>query len=76
MGRQPNPFARPYKLSDEAKAQRKQAALDRWNGLEDEARSLMGRPRKKIPRRHAVRDAVTGKFSKSKVEIVSLLGYH
>lgn len=66
MPRQKNPHARPYRLSDEAKAQRKQAAIDRWNARQGEARSLPGRPRKKLPRRHAVRDAATGKFVRSK----------
>ena len=69
MGRKPNPHARPYQLTPEARAQRKQAAIDRWNALADAdkaARSLPGRPRKKLPRRHAVRDEATGKFVRAK----------
>ena len=59
MGRKSNPTARPYRLSAEALAQRKQAAVERWQALEGEARSLPGRPKKK---RGPRRDAATGRF--------------
>lgn len=59
MPRTPNPFARPYNVTPEAKAQRKQAAIERWLALEGESRTLPGRPRKRKP---PSRDAITGRF--------------
>lgn len=75
MGRKPNPYTRPYDLSPEARAQRKQAAIDRWNARQSKEERLAalaaahaspnigwpaGKRRKKL--RHAVRDAATGRF--------------
>ena len=62
MGRKPNPFTRPYKLTPEAIEQRRIAATDRWQALADapkDARSLPGRPKKK--RKHATRGS-NGRF--------------
>lgn len=59
MRRQPDITARPYRVTPEVLAQRKQAALDRWAKLEGpDARTLPGRPRKKRP---PMRDA-KGRF--------------
>lgn len=79
MSRKPNPHARPYKLTPEAQAQRKQAAIERWQAMLDKSdrREVLrpaftvtpGRPRKVVvvrKPRHAVRDETTGKFARSK----------
>lgn len=63
MGRKPNPLARPYAMSPEAREQRREALRARWDALTDPAeRSLPGRPRKK---RGRARDS-KGRFVTSK----------
>lgn len=79
MSRKPNLNARPYVLTPEARAQRKQAAIERWKAMPNKSdrREVLrpaftvtpGRPRKVVivrKPRHAVRDEATGKFVRSK----------